>query len=619
MNKNSALRIITISLVLLVGCLYALPNLYPTQPAIQIAYTDSGKSADQFLLDKAESILENETSGYEEIFLRDNKIVIKFKTLDQQLESKTALQNKLLDQAIIALNLEPTTPAWLKDIGGKPVKLGLDLSGGVHFLLEVDIDSALQARLEVLLDNYRKSFREDKLKIANSSVKDLALSFEFRDTESYNEALRAYRNDSIGINGGIQYIITERPSRKTLLLKFSDVAIKEIRDYAVGQNLTTLRNRVNELGVSEPVVQRQGANRIVVQLPGVQDPTAAKKIIGKTANLEFRLEANSRTSPLRKEEFNFKDNDYRTAFLERAVVVSGDRVTNASTGFDESGFSQVNITLDMQGGRAMQKATSGNIGRGLGVLFVEQKSKSELVVDELGNKVIEQTSYIEKNIISLATIQAVLGTGFRITGVGSPQEASELALLLRAGALAAPMKFVEERTVGPSLGKENIELGMTSILIGFSLVILFMALYYKVFGLAANVSLVINLVLITGIMSLLGASLTLPGIAGIVLTVGMAVDANVLIFSRIREELKEKDPQSAIHDGFSRAFVTIFDANVTTLIAALILYVIGTGPVKGFAITLSIGIITSMFTAIICTRAMVNLIYGNKNIKELKI
>ena len=619
MNKNSALRIITISLVLLVGCLYALPNLYPTQPAIQIAYTDSGKSADQFLLDKAESILENETSGYEEIFLRDNKIVIKFKTLDQQLESKTALQNKLLDQAIIALNLEPTTPAWLKDIGGKPVKLGLDLSGGVHFLLEVDIDSALQARLEVLLDNYRKSFREDKLKIANSSVKDLALSFEFRDTESYNEALRAYRNDSIGINGGIQYIITERPSRKTLLLKFSDVAIKEIRDYAVGQNLTTLRNRVNELGVSEPVVQRQGANRIVVQLPGVQDPTAAKKIIGKTANLEFRLEANSRTSPLRKEEFNFKDNDYRTAFLERAVVVSGDRVTNASTGFDESGFSQVNITLDMQGGRAMQKATSGNIGRGLGVLFVEQKSTSELVVDELGNKVIEQTSYIEKNIISLATIQAVLGTGFRITGVGSPQEASELALLLRAGALAAPMKFVEERTVGPSLGKENIELGMTSILIGFSLVILFMALYYKVFGLAANVSLVINLVLITGIMSLLGASLTLPGIAGIVLTVGMAVDANVLIFSRIREELKEKDPQSAIHDGFSRAFVTIFDANVTTLIAALILYVIGTGPVKGFAITLSIGIITSMFTAIMCTRAMVNLIYGNKNIKELKI
>ena len=351
----------------------------------------------------------------------------------------------------------------------------------------------------------------------------------------------------------------------------------------------------------------------------MQDPTAAKKIIGKTANLEFRLEANSRTSPLRKEEFNFKNNEYATAFLERAVVVAGDRVTNASTGFDESGFSQVNITLDMQGGRALQKATSGNIGRKLAVLFVEQKNKSELVVDENGKSVIQQTSYIEKNIISLATVQAVLGTSFRITGVGNPQEASELALFLRAGALAAPMKFVEERTVGPSLGKENIELGMKSIMIGFTLVVLFMALYYRVFGLAANISLLLNLVLITGIMSLLGATLTLPGIAGIVLTVGMAVDANVLIFSRIREELKEKDPQSAIHDGFSRAFVTIFDANITTLIAALVLYIIGTGPIKGFAVTLSIGIITSMFTAIVCTRAMVNIIYGNKNIKELKI
>ena len=600
------------------GFTYALPNLYPTQPSIQVAYTDSGKSADQSLLNELENILEESSSGYEEIFLRDNKIVIKFSTLDQQLNSKTVLQNKLLDKVIIALNLEPTTPDWLKNLGGKPVKLGLDLSGGVHFLLEVDIDTAQQGRLELLLDTYRKTFKEGRLKVANSSIKDLALSFEFKDRDSYNKALKQYRTDSIGI-AGLQYIITERPSSNVLLLQYSDIALKDIRDYAVGQNLTTLRNRVNELGISEPIVQRQGANRIVVELPGVQDPTAAKKIIGKTANLEFRLEANSRTSPLRKEEFKFKDNEYSTAFLETGVVVSGDRVTNANTGFDESGFSQVNITLDMQGGRAMQKATSGNIGRKLAVLFVEQKNKSELVIDENGKSVIEQTSYIEKNIISLATIQAVLGTSFRITGVGNPQEASELALFLRAGALAAPMKFVEERTVGPSLGKENIELGMRSIMIGFALVILFMTLYYRVFGIAANVSLFLNLVLITGIMSILGATLTLPGIAGIVLTVGMAVDANVLIFARIREELKEKDPQSAIRDGFSRAFVTIFDANVTTLIAALILYVIGTGPVKGFAVTLSIGIVTSMFTAIMCTRAMVNLIYGNKNIKELKI
>jgi preprotein translocase subunit SecD len=617
-NKFSIYQYLLILAILVIGSIYALPNIYPTQPSIQVAYTDSGRSADQSLLNDLEDILDNSNTEYEDIFLRENKIVIKFKDVDTQLSSKTILQNTLLDKVIIALFLEPATPQWLKDLGANPVKLGLDLSGGVHFLLEVDIETAQQGRLELLLDTYRKSFKEEKIKFDKSSIKDLKLNFEFSDNQSYNRALKRFRDDSPVVNG-VQYIITEKPSTKILMLEYSDIALREIRDYAVGQNLTTLRNRVNELGVSEPIVQRQGSNRIVVQLPGVQDPTAAKKIIGKTANLEFRLEANTRTSPLRKEEFSFKENEFQTAFLEKAVVVSGDRVTNASTGFDESGFSQVNITLDMEGGRAIQKATSGNIGRRLGVLFVEQKTKSELVTNEQGQKVIEQTSYIEKKIISLATVQAVLGTSFRITGVGSPAEASELALLLRAGALAAPMKFVEERTVGPSLGKENIELGMKSIMIGFSLVVLFMIFYYRVFGLAANISLIINLVLITGIMSLLGASLTLPGMAGIVLTVGMAVDANVLIFSRIREELKEKDPQIAIRDGFSRAFVTIFDANVTTLITALILYVIGTGPVKGFAITLSIGIITSMFTAIMCTRAMVNLVYGNKNIQELKI
>ena len=618
MNKFSISQYLLILFVLVLGFTYALPNLYPTQPSIQVAYTDSGKSADQILLNELQDILDDNEINPNEIFLRDNKIVIKFDSLDDQLDSKTILQNKLLDKVIIALNLEPSTPDWLKNIGGQPLKLGLDLSGGVHFLLEVDIDTAQQGRLELLLDTYRKTFKEDAIQFNTSSIDDLRLIFEFKNRDSYNKALAKYQLDSPGLSG-LQYIITERPATNTLLLEYSDIALREIRDYAVGQNLITLRNRVNELGVSEPIVQRQGSNRIVVQLPGVQDPTAAKKIIGKTANLEFRLEANSRTSPLRKEEFPFKENEFMTASLEKAVVVSGDRVTNASTGFDESGFAQVNITLDMQGGRAMQKATSGNIGRKLAVLFVEQKSKSELVTNENGETIIEQSTYIEKNIISLATIQAVLGTSFRITGVGSPQEASELALLLRAGALAAPMKFVEERTVGPSLGKENIELGMQSIMMGLALVIIFMTFYYRVFGLAANVSLLINLVLITGIMSLLGATLTLPGIAGIVLTVGMAVDANVLIFARIQEELKEKDPQTAIRDGFSRAFITIFDANVTTLIAALILYVIGTGPVKGFAITLSIGIVTSMFTAIMCTRAMVNLVYGNKNVKELKI
>ncbi len=618
MNRFSPLKYTLITLVLALGILYALPNLYPAQPAIQVAYTDSGKSADQSLLETVSESLKSKSIDFDDVFLRDNNIVAKFFSIEDQLSAKTVLQRALLDKAIIALNLEPSTPQWLKDIGGRPLKLGLDLSGGVHFLLEVDIESALNSRLEAQLNSYRKTFRDQKIYLANSSSKDMTMLFEFKDAEGLSSARRILNTDNIvGINGPM-YTITENSERNVLSVEYTDASIKEIRDYAVGQNLTTLRNRVNELGVSEPVVQRYGSNRIVVQLPGVQDPTAAKKIIGKTANLEFRLEAKPNASRLRKEEFEFKDS-FRTAFLEKNIVVTGDRVTNASTGFDENGQSQVNITLDMQGGRSMQRATGPNIGRGLAVLFVEQKSKSEIANDDEGNEIIIQTSYIEKKIISLATIQANLGNSFRITGVGSPQEASELALLLRAGALAAPMKFVEERTVSPSLGKENIETGFRSVVIGFMLVVLFMALYYRMFGIAANVALFSNLILITGIMSLLGAALSLPGIAGIVLTVGMAVDANVLIFSRIREELKTKDPQSAINDGFSRAFVTIFDANVTTLIASLVLYIIGTGPVKGFAITLSIGIVTSMFTAILVTRSIVNLVYGGKNIKELKV
>ena len=642
MNKFSIYQYLLILIVLVVGSIYALPNLYPTQPSIQVAYTDSAKSADQALLNELENILkknaeddmQNDPSyidadeatkeimvkenAYDEIFLRENKIVIKFSDVETQLSSKTILQKNLLDKVIIALFLEPSTPSWLKKIGANPVKLGLDLSGGVHFLLEVDIDTLQNDRLEGLLDSYRKSFRDEIIKVDNSYVKDFALYFKFSDKSSYSKALKKYTEESQSISG-LQYVITERPSANEIKLEYSDIALREIRDYAVTQNLYTLRKRVNELGVSEPIVQRQGKDRIVIELPGVQDPTAAKKIIGKTANLEWRLEATSRTSPLRKEEFNFKENEFRSAFLEKAVIITGDVVSGAQSGVDENNQPQVSIDLNLDGGRAMQKATSGNIGRRLGVLFVEQKTKSELVTNSQGESVIEQTTYIEKNIISLATVQAVLGTRFRITGLSSQTEASELALLLRAGALAAPMKFVEERTVGPSLGKENVELGMKSIVIGFALVVLFMTFYYRVFGIVANISLIWNLILITGVMSLLGASLTLPGMAGIVLTVGMAVDANVLIFSRIREELKDKDPQTAIRDGFARAFVTIFDANVTTLIAALILYLIGTGPVKGFAITLSVGIVTSMFTAIMCTRGMVNLVYGNRNIRTLKI
>ena len=620
MNRFSIWTYAFILMVLSIGVIYSLPNLYPAKPAIQIAYTDSGKSADQILLNQVKEILEDRSVGVESVGLKDNNIIAKFNSFDDQLAGKAALQRALLDQAVVALNLEPSTPQWLRDIGGGPLKLGLDLSGGVHFLLEVDIDSALDNRLESLLNEYRKKFRDERINVESSRKSNKDLIFSFISDEDYNKALRIFSDDNITSLGTPLYDLRPNSLRNLVEIAYSQNAIKEIRDYAVGQNLMTLRNRVNELGVSEPIVQRQGSSRIVVELPGVQDTTAAKKIIGKTANLEFRLEAASTTSRLRKEEFDFQDERMGSAFLEKNIIVAGDRVTNASSGFDESGFAQVNITLDMQGGRAMQKATNGNIGRRLGVLFVEQKNKSVLTKDADGNDVIEQTSYVTKEIISLATVQAVLGTSFRITGVGSPQEASELALLLRAGALAAPMKFVEERTVGPSLGKENIELGVRSIIIGLLSVIAFMFFYYRWFGFAANIALFANVVLITGFMSLLGATLTLPGIAGIVLTIGMAVDANVLIFSRIREELKAgKDPQTAIQEGFSRAFVTIVDANVTTLIASVVLYAIGTGPVKGFAITLSIGILTSMFTAILGTRAIINLMYGNKNIKELRV
>ena len=606
-------------MVLLIGILYSLPNLYPAKPSIQATYANSALAADQNLYDRIENVLDSAEIDDFNIALIDNNIAVNFNSLDDQLKGKSLLERAFLDEVIIALNLQPSTPEWLKNIGGSPLRLGLDLSGGVHFLLEVDIENAVSNRLESALNEFRKKFREDRVRYVKSINTGSAIIFNFDSNDDYGNAINIINKDNLAPSG-IIYDLALDPINNEIGISFSREAIKDIRDYAVGQNLMTLRNRVNELGVSEPIVQRQGSDRIVVQLPGVQDTTAAKKIIGKTANLEFRMEATPTTSRLRKETFEFKASEFTTAELERTVVVSGDSVTNASTGFDENGFPQVNITLDMQGGRSLQKATTGNIGRRLGVLFVEQKTRSEIVKNDSGEEIIEQTQYVEKKIISLATVQAVLGTSFRITGVGNTQEASELALLLRAGALAAPMKFVEERTVGPSLGKENIQLGVRSIIIGLVAVVLFMLFYYRWFGFAANLALISNLILITGFMSLIGATLTLPGIAGIVLTVGMAVDANVLIFSRIREELGTgTSPQEAIKEGFSKAFTTIFDANITTLIAAIVLYAIGTGPVKGFAITLSIGILTSMFTAILGTRAVVNLMYGQRNLKELKV
>ncbi len=397
--------------------------------------------------------------------------------------------------------------------------------------------------------------------------------------------------------------------------------VEQIESDAIDQNLTTLRNRVNELGVSEPIVQRQGKKRIVVQLPGIQDTAEAKKILGKTATLEFHLEAQLDTPRTRKSSYSFKGNPGSVASLQNAVILGGDQVATAQASFDENGLPQVNITLDGEGGSRMHRATRGNIGKRLGVLFVEQKTRTVYEKDSDGNLVPSQEIYEIKEIISLATIRAALGTTFRITGLDSPSESSELALLLRAGALAAPMRFVEERTVGPSMGADNIEAGVFSMGLGMALVLLFILFYYRVFGVAASLALTFNVILLVAIMSILSATLTLPGIAGIVLTVGMAVDANVLIFSRVREELKRgRKPLDAIDAGYNRAFLTIWDANITTLIVAVILLSYGSGPIKGFATTLSIGIITSMFTAIMGTRAFVNLIYGSKkNLQRLSI
>jgi preprotein translocase subunit SecD len=403
------------------------------------------------------------------------------------------------------------------------------------------------------------------------------------------------------------------------MVSLNESTVREIEDYAVNQNLTTLRNRVNELGVAEPLVQRQGRNRIVVQLPGVQDTAAAKRVLGATANLEFRLEAKPGEARVNTEEFTFRNNPERRATLEKDLIISGTSVSNAQSNFDETGSSQVNIDLDSQGGKLMNRVTRNAVKRRMAVVFVEHKSRVKVV--EVGGQLVdERESYVEKSIISLATIQTALGNSFRITGLDGAGEASELALLLRAGSLAAPMYFVEERTVGPSLGQENIDLGLTSVQIGLALVVVFMLAFYGVFGVIANVALAFNLLLVAGVMSLLGFTLSLPGIAGVVLTVGMAVDANVLIFSRIKEELRAgTSPQSAIHAGYERAFSTIFDANITTLLVAVILFAVGTGPVKGFAVTLSIGIITSMFTAIMVSRAMVNAVYGGRKLTDLKI
>ena len=616
MKRYGLWKYILILLVLSFGVVYSLPNLYAPDPAVQVSYNSSSQSADIYLEERIESALNSESLAYS-IDLNEDNVLIRLRSYEDQVKAQDLLQKNLGPDVIIALNLAPNTPEWLSDIGAEPMKLGLDLRGGVHFTMEVDTEAAIKNRQNGTLQDIRRRLREEKIRYTNAFVEeDLSINLSFN-----NEANKENANSFISDNYPQFLGSPNSNSTESIKLVLADEAIEQIESDAIDQNLTTLRNRVNELGVSEPIVQREGQDRIIVQLPGIQDTAEAKKILGKTATLEFHLEAQLDTPRSRKTSYPFKGNKGAPAFLQDALILGGDQVATAQASFDENGLPQVNITLDGEGGSRMHRATRGNIGKRLGVLFVEQKTRTVYEMDSQGNQVAVQEIYEVKEIISLATIRAALGTSFRITGLDSPSESSELALLLRAGALAAPMRFEEERTVGPSLGADNIEAGIFSMALGMSLVLLFILFYYRVFGVAASLALSFNIVLLVAIMSILSATLTLPGIAGIVLTVGMAVDANVLIFSRIREELKKgRKPLDAIDAGYNRAFLTIWDANVTTLIVAVILLSYGSGPVKGFAITLSIGIITSMFTAIMGTRAFVNIIYGSKkNLKRLSI
>ena len=614
MNRFPLWKYLLILGVLVAAVVYALPNLHAPDPAIQITPQSASGGFDEATLAAASAALDEAGIAHFGEELARGGGMLRLREREQQLAAKQVIQQALGFDYVVALNLAPTTPGWLVALGAKPMKLGLDLSGGVHFLLEVDTGDIVRVYLETKATQLRAALRDtgDEARYRSVRVEEDAVVAVFDTTER--------RARAAGIAGGADFreLIQEQEDgdgRYLLRLRASPSLIAEREDYAVTQNLVTLRNRVNELGVSEPIVQRQGRSRIVVQLPGVQDTAEAKRIIGKTANLEFRLEADADGRGGR-EQFPFLDpgRGEAAAFLERSVVITGDRVVNASSGYDENSQPQVNITLDGEGGRAMSRATRNNVGRRLGVLFVETRQTTEERLDEAGVLEKVPVAVQEKHIISLATIQSALGVQFRITGLRSPQEASELALLLRAGALAAPMNFAEERTIGPSLGEANIRAGVRSVMIGLALVAVFMLAYYRVFGIFANAALAANIVILVALLSIVGTTLTLPGIAGVVLTMGMAVDANVLIFSRIREELRNgQTVQAAISSGYERAVTSIVDSNVTTLLVGAILYLVGTGPVQGFAVVLSLGILTSMFTAILGTRALTNLVFGGRS------
>lgn len=632
--RYPAWKYLLIIFVLVISTLYALPSLYPDEPAVQISGAKAGTTIDQSILQKAEQILQSEQIASHDNSFTNNAALLRVSNSSAQLKAQDALRRGLGENYVVALNLAPTTPLWLQKIGAKPMKLGLDLRGGVHFLLEVDMDKAIAQRMETSTTDLRRQFRDNNIKFNNLSLNNNVITVQFTDNTDRDNAMGFLRRN--GNEFSQQALATD--AGPTLRLTYTDTRRQEIQSYAVNQNLTTLRNRINELGVAEAVVQTEGSNRIVVELPGVQDTAEAKRVLGRTANLEFRLVANQNDQfidaytgkyngqplPAGTELFAYQSlNSGRQILLQRNRILTGERVQNASSGLSQdSGGAEVNITLDSAGGKLMSDATRSAVGKRMAVLFIENKQRITYVADPTtGAQTEVRTPYTEAVVINAATIQQVLGSQFRITGLSSPQEAAELSLMLRSGALAAPMYFVEERVVGPSLGQENIDKGILSTEVGFILVALWMIVFFRLFGLIANFALVFNLAMILTIMSWIGASLTLPGIAGIVITIGMAVDANVLICERIREEMNwGASPKQAIVAGYDRAYNTIFDSNLTTFIVAFILFAIGSGPIKGFAVTLMIGIVCSMFTAITVTRAIVQLIYGKRrNVQKLSI
>ncbi|MCG6938040.1 MAG: protein translocase subunit SecD [Gammaproteobacteria bacterium] len=615
LNQYPLWKYISLCLVLLFACIYALPNLYGEDPAVQISHRTKSLTQE----DKAavEKILQSKDITMKSADLDLGHLLVRFDNTETQLVAAEALKENLGKQYLVALNLAPATPEWLRAINAAPMYLGLDLRGGVHFLMEVDMVAAIKRLEESLLSDIRSYLRDEKIRYRGVRREDDGLYINFRDLAELQQAAeklpRAFR----------ELEFTEDEAALTIKAKLTEAAIREEKKSALQQNIITLRNRVNELGVAEPVIQQQGDSRIVVQLPGIQDTAGAKKILGATATLEFRMTEGTRADWLEAEKTGriplnailYHERDGSPVLLNRRVIVTGDQIVDAASTFDQQkGMPAVSVRLNGKGAKKMGETTRENIGNPMAVVFIENKIETKRVGDTMTK---HRTT--TKEVINIATIQGQFSARFQVTGLDS-QEAHDLALLLRAGSLRAPVEIIEERTIGPSLGKDNIEKGFISVVIGFVTVLVFMTVYYKGFGIIANIALTANVVIIVAVLSLLQATLTMPGIAGIVLTVGMAVDANVLIFERIREELRNgNSPQASIHAGYEKAFSTITDANVTTLLAAVVLFALGTGPVKGFAITLSIGILTSMLTAIVGTRAIVNLLYGNRPIKKLSI